>query len=64
MAVYDRDLTFLANAEGLVNGGYPHHILLERLTNMLRDAYDDGWLDARAQQLAGLEIPECSQKWD
>lgn len=62
--MYDRDLTFLANAELLINSEYPGHVLLEHLTNALRDAYDDGWLDARALQLAGCEIPECSDKWE
>lgn len=62
--MYDRDMTFLANAAALVLSGGPPETLLERAANMLRDAYDDGWHDARAHQLAGLEIPECSTKWD
>ncbi len=64
MILYDRDRTFLANACALIEDDAPNHIKLEQLTNMLRDAYDDGWHDARANQLAGLEIPECSDKWD
>lgn len=62
--MYDRDLTFRANAERLIDSDYPKHILLGHLTNMIMDAYDDGWLDARALQLGGLEIPECPDKWE
>ncbi len=61
--VYDRNLTFAANAANLLEPREDYR-LLTALTNMLRDAYDDGWLDARATQQAGLEIPECSPKWE
>lgn len=65
MTAYDRDLTFTANAEALLEArGVTDPALCMEVINMLRDAYDDGWHDARAHQLAGLEIPETSTKWD
>lgn len=65
MTQYDPSLTFDANARALMEDEafVSKHILCERIALMLKDAYEDGWLDARARQLAGLEIDECPEKY-
>lgn len=63
--IYDPELTFSANAELLLqDDSTPRYKMILKLTDMFRDAYEDGWLDARAKQLAGVEIDECPEKWD
>lgn len=57
MSIYDPELTFYANAAQLEG------CTASAIETALRDAYEDGWLDARAGQLAGVEISECPAKY-
>jgi hypothetical protein len=61
MASYDPSLTFDANARALNENRSPGKE--SDISRALKDAYEDGWHDARAKQLAGLEISECPDKW-
>ena len=61
---YDPEITFDANATRLIHPlGESYPLMEQDIAQALRDAYEDGWLDARAGQLAGIEISECPGKW-
>jgi len=57
---YDPTLTFEAIGDRLDATKSPGRA--QDIANALREAYEDGWHDARARQLAGLEIPETPHK--
>jgi hypothetical protein len=59
--LYDPEITFDANARAVLARSPTFRE--SDVAQMLRDAYEDGWLDARAGQLAGIEISECPGKW-
>lgn len=63
VTTYDPEITFIANARKALEAS-DKTFLESGLAEMLRDAYDDGWHDARAYQHSGNDIPECSTKWD